>query len=86
MNVVPMFTIDSNELYIYDDPQNKTISDAELGGDTDEQYELFDSAHAKCAKLFNSSDPANKWKRLLVSRGNINYTIARYIPYPHFAY
>lgn len=92
VDVVPIITIDSNELYIFDDPQNETVSTGELGREGDEGLTAFDEVGAKCARWL-SDEPGvtrkerqNKWKRLLVAHDNNNDTIPRFVPYPRFAY
>lgn len=92
LDVVPIITIDSNEVYIFDDPQNETVSTGELGREGDEALKAFDAVGVKCARWFSGEsgntrkDHKNKWKRLLVAHDNKNATISRFVPYPRFAY
>lgn len=92
VDVVPIITIDSNELYIFDDPQNETVSAGELGREGDEGLAAFDEVGAKCARWLSDEqgvtrkERQNKWKRLLVAHDNNNDTIPRFVPYPRFAY
>lgn len=92
MNVVPIITLDSKEIYIFDDPQNDTIPASELGRESEDKLKTFDGTGAKCASWFSDEsgvswkDRKNKWKRFLVSQDNENHTISRFVPYPRFAY